>query len=205
MEKNNGKTIALIALFVAVIGLSIGFAALNTTLTIDGSAEVQTANWLVKFQNLNTNPTVVGKPVVTNPDGGVTALLNDTTFGNFDIAFKQPGDSVTYEFEIANAGSIDAELENFAKETLSCTPENATVCGEITYEFVYAEDYEYSDTVTYSQGTAVTQGNLLAAGTSAKVKLTVGFDVDKSLEDSELPTENVAVDGFKITLTYGQA
>lgn len=41
MEKNNGKVIAIVALFVAVVALSIGFAAFTDTLTINGTATVK--------------------------------------------------------------------------------------------------------------------------------------------------------------------
>lgn len=37
---NGGKIIAVIALVLAVVGLSIGFAALQTKLEINGTAEV---------------------------------------------------------------------------------------------------------------------------------------------------------------------
>ena len=44
MEKNNGKVIAIVALFVAVVALSIGFAAFTDTLTINGTATVKKAD-----------------------------------------------------------------------------------------------------------------------------------------------------------------
>ena len=40
MKNSNSKVIAVIALVLAVVGLSIGFAALQTQLTINGTAEV---------------------------------------------------------------------------------------------------------------------------------------------------------------------
>ena len=44
MEKNNSKIIAVAALVVAVIGLSVGFAAFAATLTIDNASATMTAS-----------------------------------------------------------------------------------------------------------------------------------------------------------------
>ena len=50
MKNSNSKVIAVIALVLAVVGLSIGFAALQTQLTINGTAEVTGGSkWDVKF------------------------------------------------------------------------------------------------------------------------------------------------------------
>ena len=48
MEKERGaKLIAVIALLVAVAGLTIGYAAYSSTLTINGTATVDPADWNV--------------------------------------------------------------------------------------------------------------------------------------------------------------
>ena len=53
MEKTRQiKIISLCALLVAVLGLTVAFAALSQTLTINGSATVNTASWDIHFKNL---------------------------------------------------------------------------------------------------------------------------------------------------------
>ena len=50
MEKERGaKVIAVVALLIAVVGLTIGYAAYASTLTINGSANVDPASWDVHF------------------------------------------------------------------------------------------------------------------------------------------------------------
>ena len=46
MEKERRiKTLSLVALIVAVLGLTVAFAALSQTLTINGTASINSATW----------------------------------------------------------------------------------------------------------------------------------------------------------------
>ena len=50
MQKERGfRIIAVIALMVAVVGLTIGYAAYSSTLKITGAAKVDPSSWNVKF------------------------------------------------------------------------------------------------------------------------------------------------------------
>ena len=52
MEKERKiKVLSVAALLVAVLGLTVAFAALSQTLTINGSATVNTASWDIHFKN----------------------------------------------------------------------------------------------------------------------------------------------------------
>ena len=53
MEKQRTKKITMIVLIVVVIGLTVAFAALSQTLTINGSANVDAATWNIHFDNLS--------------------------------------------------------------------------------------------------------------------------------------------------------
>ena len=54
MEKDRGaKIIVAIALVVAIVGLTIGYAAYSATLKITGTANVDPAKWDVHFENLS--------------------------------------------------------------------------------------------------------------------------------------------------------
>ena len=57
MEKNqNGKIIAIVALVIGVVGLSLGFAAFTTTLNITSvdDVAVDSGNWNVGFSTSGT-------------------------------------------------------------------------------------------------------------------------------------------------------
>jgi anti-sigma28 factor (negative regulator of flagellin synthesis) len=61
MEKQRRiKILSLSAVIVAVLGLTVAFAALSTTLNIKGSAYLDAAKWGIKFQNLS-EPSIVGE------------------------------------------------------------------------------------------------------------------------------------------------
>ena len=55
MERKRGTTVAVVAaLIIAVVSLGIAFAAFSSTLTINGSATVQTSNWKIYFTTSST-------------------------------------------------------------------------------------------------------------------------------------------------------
>lgn len=190
MENNSGKTMAIIALFVAVIGLSVGFAALQTTLTINGSARVKTSSWDVHFANLE-GPTKVGNPTIN----GAGPTLTDTTFGTFDISFQTPGESVTYKFDVTNGGSYDAKISTITPINPQCagTGETATtdasnVCDNLTYTFTYT-----------STGAAVSANDELPAGETKNLTLKIGYN---DVEADKLPKADVTISNLGLTILY---
>ena len=106
MEKERRiKILSIIALIIAILGLTVAFAALSETLTINGTASVEAASWDIHFENL-TGPDLEGTGKVND-----TATLDGTTISNVNMSVTKPGDSVTYYFDIVNDGTIDAVLE----------------------------------------------------------------------------------------------
>lgn len=194
MEKNNGKTLAIVALFIAVIGLSIGFAALNTTLTINGSARVQTSSWNVHFANLR-DAVVVGNPTINEDE----LSLTDTTFGTFNVGFKSPGESVTYTFDVVNSGSYDAKISTITDINPVCTGsgENATtdadnVCNHLTYSLTYTEG-----------GAAVKANDTLAAGATKNLTLKIAYN--STVTADLLPKADVEISNLGLTILYVEA
>ena len=126
MEKERKiKVLSVAALLVAVLGLTVAFAALSQTLTINGSATVNTASWDIHFKNLST-PTLTGGAAVTTAPAIDT---KGTTIGDYALKLTKPGDSVTYTFDVENKGTINAkisELVKAAKPTCTGTGSAAT-------------------------------------------------------------------------------
>ena len=109
MEKTRKiKLISLCALLVAVLGLTVAFAALSQTLTINGSAAVDAASWDIHFEKTSGKETEVkGAATFTEP------TLSGTTIENFSATLTKPGDSVTYYFDIVNNGTVDAVVSSY--------------------------------------------------------------------------------------------
>ena len=134
MEKDrSGKIIAIVALFVAVVGLSLGFAAFSSTLKIDTEANVNTgtSNWNVGFSTDGTNiedvSTAGTKADNENGNPGVINVTKYTISQNTNATLSTTtGSSVSYNLNILNKGTLTAYLDSvdFSGVTYTCT--NAT-------------------------------------------------------------------------------
>ena len=197
MEKERGaKIIAIVALLIAVVGLTVGYAAYSSTLTINGTATVDPASWKVNFGYKTGNSltgTIKGHATETT-----APTLADTTISGFNVTLKAPGDSVTYNFLIKNSGTLNAELASFTMGTLTCAPnasgsisqEDATkLCGELKY------------TLAYADGSTITTGTTLNATDSKELELKLEWPSASTLSVSD----DVKVTIGATTFVYEQA
>ena len=205
MEQNRGtKIIAIVALCFAVAGISLAYAAMNTTLTIKGSATMDTAKWSIKFKNLLTD-TDGAASFTTNPQ-----ITGDITIGDYAVTLTKPGDTVTLTFDVANDGTLDANLDQYTLGALTCesaaTPaveaDATTVCGNLSYTLTYtnATTAEQTGTVI-NAGTAVAKDQKLLAGKSVNLTLTLTYKSDATT----LPSDDVNIEIGDTTLYYEQA
>ena len=124
MEKDRKtKMIAIAALIVGVVGLSLGFAAFSNTLTIKSSAEVTPDDSIFNVDFSKQSGSVVDGTVTPtlSPTGGPAEFVgsdatidntNDPVIRNLHATFTEPGQSVTYNFYTKNAGALKAYLKN---------------------------------------------------------------------------------------------
>ena len=165
MEKQRRiKMLSLSAVIVAVLGLTVAFAALSTTLNIKGSAYLDAAKWGIKFQNLS-EPSIVGEA----SDAKTAKIEKDVSINDIKVTLSKPGDSVTYTVDLVNDGDINAKKENIEKTNL--TEEQQKY---ITFTVKYKEDDTESKI-----------GDILSKG---QVKpLVIKIEYRKDLESSDLP------------------
>lgn len=133
MEKERKiKIISLCALLVAVLGLTVAFAALSQTLTINGSATVDTATWDVRF--LTSKEGGVGSYACpsfeTNGDGTVdeNVTIDKTSITNVSLGVTKPNDVAIIRNLFVNAGTIDAKLVSYELPTLCTTSSPVESC-----------------------------------------------------------------------------
>lgn len=195
MKKSKNQKKMVVTLLVAtLLSLSVAFAALSTTLRINGSGLVDPDKWSVHFANLG-EATVTGTASVTS---GAT-LTDDTSITGFDVVLRAPGDSVTYTFDVVNDGYVDAKLTSVVKATPVCTgtatddakkTEDATLVSDnLVYTLVYTDTNE-----------AVAENDTLNAKETKNLTLKVSYNS----EVSELPSSDVEISGLDIDLVYGQ-
>jgi len=182
------QTLSVVALLLAVVGISVGFAALSTTLEITGTAKVVPANWDIKF---DSNYTFSDND--TDASEGTTPTISNTEFKNYQIVLTKPGDKGTYTLTVKNDGDIDAKVGTVnLGSTLSfsgtSSADETLVQSNVTY------------TLTWSDGSAIAVGDVLNHGNTKDIVVEVTY----SAEATELPENPVTVSGRDLVLTFVQ-
>ena len=171
MRKNSNKRLIAIAI-VLLLAISIGYAALSTTLTINGTANIAANSWLIYFTNVQVK---TGSSTATQAP--TTSGTNTTTL-TWAVNLQTPGDYYEYNVDVKNDGTIDAMIGSLSNTSL-----NTNQAKYLNY------------TVTYSDGATIEQYDKLDANETVTLKVRVEYKTDLNPED--LPTENTPV-----TLTY---
>ena len=195
--KDNKKMLQLfsiVALFLAVVGVSIGFAALSTSLQISGTAKVVPATWKVEF----LTPTFSNNSTDAAEAAGVTPTVNATTFSGYQIVLTKPGDKGTYTVPVKNNGSIPAKVKTVTLGSSltytgtgdTKTADEAAVTGKIIYD------------VKWSTGDPITaETDTLAVGETKNIIIEVTYDSSATT----LPTNPVTIGGRDLTIVFEQA
>ena len=176
MEKERRiKVLAIVVLVIAVIGLSVAFAALSQTLTINGSAKLDASKWGLKFDNL-----VLAS--VPNPDyieGTATIKTDDNTvIENMNVRLTTPGDKVVYTVDLVNEGTINAKIDKIIKTALTTEQEKY-----LSFKVLKENNEELNE------------GYVLGKETRIPLRIEIEFKKDITKED--LPKETST-----ITLSY---
>ncbi len=133
MEKERKiKIIILCALLVAVLGLTVAFAALSQTLTINGNATVDSATWSVRFLTSEEGGVGIAKcpDFETNGDGTVNenVTIDKTSITNVSLSVTKPNDMAIISDLFINEGTIDAKLVSYELPTLCTTSSPVESC-----------------------------------------------------------------------------
>ena len=170
-------TLGLCLILVCVFTLTIAYAALNAVLTIQGSAQVTSADWDIHLANSK----------VTN--GSVTTTVPTLATGKsltFSTTLNMPGDFYEFTVDVVNSGSIDAMIEKVTK-----TP-------ELTADQAKYLNYE----VSYQNGESITNKQVIASGVTMPIKVRVEYR--KDLNATDLPTGQVQLT-LGLVLDYVQS
>ena len=162
MKQNKGKdknSIFLVIGILLVVGIiTVGYAALQATLEINGDASIGGATWDIHFENIESTAASTVDPTVEP-----TASGTDTTTLEYEVSLPKPGDVYQFTAEIVNDGSIDAKLRSLDKEGNNL-------------------DYVVYD-ITYTGGRQIREDDILEAGDRVTVIVTIRYDKDLVDED----------------------
>ena len=216
MEKNrNAQVIAIVALVVAVLGLSVGFASFSNVLNIQASANVKpdSSTLNVDFSSSIDIVTVAEITPTATPNSIVTTNATidnsaDPTISNLSATFTEPGQSVVYKFYAYNAGELNAYLKSIvyanvasSNATKVCTAKEGTTdalvqkaCENILVKVKVGNELE---TAT---GKASITGHSLAKKTGEMITVTLEYAAGAERTDGDF-----SVAFGNITLNYSSA
>ncbi|MBP3842000.1 MAG: hypothetical protein IK997_07795 [Bacilli bacterium] len=171
-RRSRSKKIILTIAMILVMAMGVGYAYLRDTLAIDNNTKMS-VTWNVYFDNVQK----LGNSM--NP--ATTPSLNKTSFST-TLNFTDVSQVYETKFDVKNEGSLDAMVTSFTTNPL---PE---------------ELQSYFDaSVTYGDGIAIANNNLLAHGSSDsfKIKISIKDGVNVSDLPSSIP--------ISVTVNYGKA
>lgn len=213
MEKNRKiQIIAIVALVIGVVGLSIGFAAFSSVLNIQTSANVKPDSSTLnvdfstaedKMEIAEIIPTATPNSLVTT--NGVIDNSGDPTISKLSATFTEPGQSVVYKFYAYNAGELNAYLKSIVfsnvigqNTTKICTAGQGTTdalvqkaCDKISVKIKVGNELE---TTT---GKASITGHALSKGIGELVTVTLEYEAGADRADGDF-----TVAFGNITLNY---
>ena len=145
MEKERGTKLLIISiLFMLIIGLTVAFAALSSSLNINGTAYLDASKWGIRFENLSS-PTKIGSATTTG-----TAKIDDAksaSITGMNVSLSTPGDKIVYTVDLVNKGTINAKIDNIEKTVLTSEQQRY-----LTFK------------VTDDEGNEIKEGVILSAG-----------------------------------------
>lgn len=189
-KENRVRNVVLGVLAVSLIGLTVAYAKLTQRLNINGTAKSKSNTWDIHFENLKS--TVTGNAVLSQ-DNPLTIVSNSTTISGSVGNLSLPGDSIVYTFDIANKGTISAQL---SADPIISTPECSS--NDATGATVVCENVIY--TLTYADGSKIKTGDILEKGEKKAAKLTISLKNSMSA----VPSAEVDITNIAAVLNYNQ-
>ena len=187
-HENNFKKLMIIAIVIAIVAVTLGYAGLSQVLNIttSGTVQSQATSWNVAF---NGECTCTASANATNG----TCSLAGTTVTISSIVLKAPGASVSCTFNVKNSGAVNAKLS-------AVDPITATYSGASADINTVKSNYNYSIVYT-DNSTAPKANDVLNSNTSKTLKVTVTYNSGAT----SLPGANVTISSLGTKLTYVQA
>ncbi|MBO5121283.1 MAG: hypothetical protein J6C28_06340 [Bacilli bacterium] len=200
MEKERHiKILSIVALVLAIAGMSLGFAAFSTTLNISSSATVapDSSNFKVGFYASTTSALAseAQDHVYPSTNGSATATSlyiseGTTSISSLKVGFTSPGESVTYSFYVGNSGEYDAYLRaiNFNNAIGANSNKVCTAGTDATDSLVQAACNDISISVNVHDITATStsssiSGKVLYQKTFAPITITIEYAANGNRAD----------------------
>ena len=176
-ENKQKNKIKIMPILIAIIlcSVTIGYAALSTTMAITGSTTVKGNTWNFAFENYKyvSGTALSGTPVPSGDNSNKTL--------NYAVALAKPGDYAEFTIDLKNTGTLDAVLS-----------ENPIISSDTTY---------IHHQVTYADGSPIRSGVSLKSGQSITIK--IKLTSRKDISNSDLKSYDIS-QNFSVTFKFAQ-
>lgn len=187
---------AIIVLALAIIVMSVGYAAYSTQLQLKGTTTVQSSKWSILLQNPQKYSTT------TIDDSKITKLAIEDLAVNF-AAEMSIQDTFSFTVDVVNDGTFDAKLTDW-----SLTAKNTTTGEAITINDTKtgASNSYLTYSVKWLDGTALAENDPLkrkATGkTDNKKTLLITVQTNEPTLATDLPETDQSFE-FDFRMNYG--
>ena len=187
-RKRKKKNIIVLGILILLLG--VGYAFLQTTLSISGTSKVKENNWNIYWDNLRVKD---GSVIIDPSDQSSSAAEIDNdkkTTVSFTVSLEKPGDYYEFMVDAVNDGTVDAMVSEVSIKIDG---------GEPISDYL---DY----TVTYEDGVPIVQKQILGSSESNNNRETYKFRVEykKDILSSDLPDDPISL-SCTFEVTYLQA
>ena len=173
IRRNHFYFVIILILFASI---GVGYAALTSTISINGTTQITSAKWNVHFANVTKGGNSVGAASATLSD-------NNTTLTVSGITLSSPGSEYEVYVNVVNGGTIDANLSSLVKSGLSP-----------------AQQQYLSYNVTYAFNRPIKQNDLLKAGSFETLRISIKYNDNKS----NAPSTSQSIGTMTFKLNYVQ-
>ena len=184
---DNRKKASLI-LVILLLMVSVVYAALSSTLNINGTSKIAATSWDIHFENVqatsnsNVTPTIAPSALPENKAVSLT----------YDVQLVNPGDVYEFSVDVVNGGTIDGMIELFTS-TIKVGDEPEEVVSSSTIPSYLSYSVKYND------NSNIQVNRSLNASTSRTIIVHV------ELKDDITAEELAELDGTTISLKLGMS
>ncbi len=193
----NNKKEKYLIVFVLLLLLGIGYAALNSTLNIIGISNIAKSNWDVHFANitLKNDSVEIDKSIYPDAQAATIDVLDPTKL-SYNVLLSEPGDFYEFTVDVVNDGSIDAMISSIESKIRIGNGEETLLTNETLPEYML-----YS--VTYSNGTEIDLPHELKP--KEKDTLLVRVEFKKDITNAQFEEAVGKLLNFKLNIDYVQS
>ena len=171
-------------LLLLILCISVGYAILQSNLTINGTAHMNNPTWDIHWNNVQITSGSVTGTNVTLP----ATIDSAKTTVSYSIKLPKPGDFYEFTVDAVNEGTIDGMIDTISSKM------NGTEISTLPAYLNYS--------ITYSDGSSLQANQKLKASASETYKVRVEFK--KDITNEQLP-ESIQTLNLSFTVTYKQA